>query len=300
MRLAVAALQRNLQSRPRARPDPPSYELMQAYVNNTASEIDREIIESYAELHPEFARELRELQDFATMLKETEATEKERVEETASAGNLVLNPAATTPVVKASFWANLGRMLGLTGGWRVAAATAAVLVMVSVAAFVAWQLNRIYTSPNIAKIDNTPPTPPLPTIPTTPESGNTNTAPTPPETLPKPEPPTNPVIAFSVFLGARGSGTSKALEIGQGTQAVRLVAELPEPEAAGKQFQATLVTPRNEFQSLGAVKAAKSGIVVNVPARKLTASGAYSLRLKAIPASEDDVEYKYPFTVKKQ
>src|SRR5690242_1143068 len=97
MRLAVAALQRNLQNRPRARPDPPSYELMQAYVNNTASELDREIIESYAELHPEFARELRELQDFAAMLKETEATEKERVEETASAGNLVLNPAATTP-----------------------------------------------------------------------------------------------------------------------------------------------------------------------------------------------------------
>ena len=297
MRLAVAALQRNLQSRPRARPDPPGYELMQAYVNNTASEIDREIIESYAELHPEFARELRELQDFAAMLNEAE---KESVEETAYAGNLVLNPAATTPAAKPSFWTNLSSMLGLTGGWRVVATTAAVLVMVSVAAFVTWQLNRIYTSPNIAEIDNTPPTPKLPTVPTTPESGNSNTAPITPETPPKPEPSANPVIAFNIFLGARGSSSSKALEIGQGTQAVRLLAELPEPEAAGKQFQATLVTPRNEFQSLGAVKAAKSGIVVNVPARKLAASGAYSLRLKAIPASEDDVEYKYPFTVKKQ
>lgn len=301
MRLAVAALQRNLQSRPRARPDPPSYELMQAYVNNTASELDREIIESCAELHPEFARELRELQDFAAMLKEAEA-EKESVKETASTGNLALNPAATTPAVKPSFWANLGSVLGLASGWRVVAATAAVLVMVSVAALMAWQLNRIYTSPNIAKIDNTPPTPQPPTIPPTPESGNSNTAPTPPtpETPPKPEPATNPVIAFNIFLGARGSGTSKALEIVQGTQAVRLVAELPEPEDAGKQFQATLVTPHNEFQNLGAVKAAKSGIVINVPTRKLTASGTYSLRLKAIPASEDDVEYKYPFTVKKQ
>jgi len=277
---AFVALKRNLQSQPRARPAPPDYELMQAYVNNTASALDREIIESYAELHPQFAKELSDLQAFAAMMQEEEVAEK-------------------PPDKEPSWWA---RWVPMASGWRLSGASlalraginAAVLLLVGVSAFVAWQLSRINTSPEIAKIDYAPP---MPANPPVPQTGNSNVAPPTPETLPQPETSTT-LIAVHVFLGSKG-GKSKALAIGQDTQTVRLLAELPDADAAGKRFRATLVTPDNEYQNLGEVRAGKASIVVNVPARRFSVSGTYALKLKAVPPSEDDVEPKYPFTVKK-
>src|ERR1044072_1889432 len=124
-------LRENLQTAARAGPEHLEHRRLEAYVDNRADELDREIVESLLELCADCAHELAELQTFAAMLQ-TPAVDE--VKETA----------------QASLWQRLLAAVGLsssaaqTGGaaaaFRLAGALALVVMIAAAAVFVAYRV----------------------------------------------------------------------------------------------------------------------------------------------------------------
>src|SRR5690349_7497093 len=61
---SFTSLRKNLASAARAKPEHLSYELMERYVNGTADDLDRELVQGHLEQCSRCTRELEDLRDF--------------------------------------------------------------------------------------------------------------------------------------------------------------------------------------------------------------------------------------------
>lgn len=138
LQAAFKNVKRNLQTAPPASPEHLEYQLLAAYVDNRADELDKEIVESHIELCADCANELKELQEFAAMLRASSVKEEVAVE-------------------KVSPWRRLLSLVGISGmtletggasaAFRLAGAVAMVLLIAAASIYVVYKVVNSQSGP---------------------------------------------------------------------------------------------------------------------------------------------------------
>ncbi len=286
---------RNLQSSLQAHPPSPnearehlSYETLEAYVKNRAGELDREIVESHAELCSSCARELQELNEFAVLMNES--------------------PVQATKAKRPSAYRRLLAALGLSNPLRLVGAFAALVLIASVSAVVFFNFNQ--SRPNLSQAVPSPPQ--QKSQPATDAAGATYdsaskapAAPPPPPAFESPPTSRNQqaesleparkaagVIAFSLSVLSRGEAPT--LTLTPDANFVDLRAKVP----PGANYRARLEKRTGGSQNLGTRNATDAGLLIyRVPVSQLS-QGAYALRIYKDPLTDGSV-IEYAFEVKR-
>jgi hypothetical protein len=290
---AFRNLQQNLHTAARAGPEHLEYELLEAYVDKRANELDREIVESHIELCADCAGELEELQAFAAMLEAPSVGQKHPV--------------------KASPWRRLLALVGLQGeaggataGFRLAGAAALVLLIAAASVFVVYRAlnsnpgqlasrNANQSLPaNQNENLNTNQQPSNPTV----AQGNQNQNEANKNIQPPQPPKPTSVFAFLVPLNiSRGGGDDKStLRISPDIGFVDLKVEVQDSD--GKSFTAQLQRIGGATRNLKTA-VARNGVVSFRVATSVLNSGQYYMKIFRLPRDPDDSGLETVFKVEK-
>ncbi|MEW6126212.1 MAG: zf-HC2 domain-containing protein [Acidobacteriota bacterium] len=286
---AFSKLKRNLQTAS-DRDSHLDYQLLEAFVDNRANELDREIVESHIEMCSDCAAELKELQAFAAMLKSSAEADK---------------PTVVAPSLWQKFLAGIG--LSTAGAsfsvWRLAAVAAMLLLIAAVSTLVIFQL-RNFKSQQMAQSDNHQATPEnlnanqnKPANPVIATEGNQNQQTSNKNIAPPAPPRPTSVFAFLVPLEiGKGGGDESTLKIAPDVGFVDLKVAIKNAE--GKTFTARLKKQGGGARNFKMIKTQDGFVALRIRANELS-DGFYYLTIRRAPAEADDSPIETGFTVVK-
>jgi hypothetical protein len=294
---AFRNLKQNLHTAARAGPEHLEYELLEAYIDKRANELDREIVESHIELCADCAGELEELQAFAAML-EAPSVAKDRQPEKASPWQRLLSLIGSP--------GESAQAGGATAGFRLAGAAALVLLIAAASVFVVYRVLNSNSGqlasrnanqslpPNQNENLNTNQQPSNPTVAQSNQNqneANKNIQP------PQPPKPTS-VFAFLVPLNiSRGGGDDKStLRISPDIGFVDLKVEVQDSD--GKSFTAQLQKIGGATRNLKTA-VARNGVVSFRVATSVLNAGQYYMKIFRLPRDPDDSGLETAFKVEK-
>ncbi len=291
LQAAFKNLHRNLQTAARASPEHLAYEMLEAYVDNRADELDREIVESHLELCGDCANEIRELQEFAALMQ-APADKEDRPAEKVTLRQRLLSLIGLRKTAMETSGAFAGlRLAGL----------ALVLLASAASVFMIYKVLNSEPGPIARGNENLPPAnqnlnanqavPENPVI----AYGNQNEA---NKNSPRPQPQPTSVLAFLVPLEiSRGGGDERStLRISPEVGFVDLKVEVQNSD--GKSFTAQLQKIGGPVRNLKAGSARNGAVSFRVAVSALS-NGQYYMKIFRLPRDPDDSGIETLFKVEK-